>query len=227
MSPSSATSQRSTPRRQPPPRRRLPVIPLAIGVIALLAVVAVVAASLAGDDGDGGGGAGEVREVRAVTATGAPLVLLGDGSDAALGQPAPKLVGARFDGSPLRIEADGRPKVLVFLAHWCPHCQREVPVLADWLDANGVPDDVDVYGVATGTSSDRPNYPPSAWLTREGFTPPTLVDDAEGTAASAFGLSAFPFFVALDTDGRVAARASGELTTAQWEALLARAAASR
>lgn len=205
-------------RGRPPGRsRRFPVFPVVLGVIAILGVVAVVASR------DGGGGVPEgVAQTRLVTVTGDPLPPFDDaaGGDPAKGAAAPEVRGARFDGTPLRITADGRPKVLVFLAHWCPHCQREVPMLAAWLARNGLPRDVDVYGIATGSSPDRPNWPPSAWLERERFDVPTLADDDAGTVGRAFGLSGFPYFVAVGRDNRVVARVSGEIGVAGWEALL-------
>lgn len=203
--------------------RRLPVIPITIGLVVLLALVAVLA-SRGGDDDPGT--ATTVEETRPVTVEGVPLPGFDAGQDPAVGATAPNLVGAGFDGTPLEIAADGRPKVVIFLAHWCPHCQREVPVLAQWLAEHGAPDDVDLYAVATGTTPDRPNYPPSAWLEREKLTVPTLADDAIGSAAQAYGLSVYPFFVALDGDNHVIARATGELTVGQWETLLAMAAGS-
>jgi thiol-disulfide isomerase/thioredoxin len=212
---------RTTP---PPATRRLPVIPITIGIVVLLAVVAALA-SRGGDDDDGAT-VTAVEETRPVTVEGVPLPEFADGQDAAVGATAPELVGAGFDGTPVEIAADGRPKVLMFLAHWCPHCQREVPVLAQWLADNGDPEGVDLYAVATGTTPDRPNYPPSAWLEREKLTVPTLVDDATFTAAQAYGLSAYPFFVALDGDNHVIVRGTGELTVEQWEALVALAAGS-
>lgn len=212
-------------RRPPTQSRRVPVAPIVLGVIALFAVIAVVV-SRGGDGGDSETPPG-VEQTRAVEVTGSPLPPAGQGADPAVGSAAPELDGASFDGTPLRIAADGRAKVLVFLAHWCPHCQREVPVLADWLKANELPDGVDVYGVATSTNRDLPNYPPSAWLEREAFDAPTLADDADSTAAGAFGLSGFPFFVALDAQHQVVARASGELTVERWEELLDAAAGVR
>ena len=206
--------------RKAVPPRRFPVIPVTIAIVLVLGVVAVLV-SRGGDDDDAA-----VEETRPVAVQGDPVVALGDGEDPAVGTAAPQLDGAGFDGTPLRIGADGRPKVVVFLAHWCPHCQREVPVLSGWLADNGAPADVDLYGVSTGTSAERPNYPPSAWLEREDFTVPVLVDDASGTAAQAYGLSAYPFFVALDGDNRVLARTTGELTVEQWEDLVGRAAAT-
>lgn len=208
------------------PARRPPLLPVVVGVIALLAVIAVVASG--GGDGDGGaddGQAAGVEETRPVSVTGEALTKYGGDHDDAEGTAAPRLEGARFDGTPLTIGADGRAKVLVFLAHWCPHCQREVPVLVDWLAANGAPDGVDLYGIAASTTPDRPNYPPSAWLAREGWTVTTLADSADSVAGQAFGLTAFPYFVALDRENHVRARTSGELTVEQWEALLEEAAA--
>lgn len=212
-------AHRGRPRRGRPPggSRRFPVFAVVIGVVALLGVVAVVASRDGGDEVPAG-----VAQTRPVAVTGDPLPLFDDtaGSDPAKGAAAPEVRGARFDGTPLRIAADGRPKVLVFLAHWCPHCQREVPVLAAWLQRNGLPRDVDLYGIATSTSRDRPNWPPSAWLERERFDVPTLADDDAGTVARAFGLSGFPYFVAVGRDNRVVARVSGELSVVGWEALL-------
>lgn len=218
-------ARRTRSRTQNPPNRgrpppRLPLIPIIVGVISLLAVIAVIASR-------GGGGRVQqprgIEQTRPVSVRGEPLAKYGDSVDAALGAVAPQLAGARFDGTSLAISADGRSKVLVFLAHWCPHCEREVPVLADWLSTNGAPHDVDLYAIATSTTPDRPNFPPSAWLEREGWKVPTLADSTDSLAAQAFGLTVFPYFVAVDRQNHVVARLSGELTIQQWEALLGRA----
>src|SRR3546814_5923343 len=63
-----------------------------------------------------------------------------------------------------------------------------------------MPEDVDVYGVSTSTNEERPNHPPSAWLDKEGWEYPTLADSPESQTATAFGLSGFPFFVALRSE---------------------------
>ncbi len=120
----------------------------------------------------------------------------------------------------MTIKADGRPKVVVFVAHWCPHCQREVPRLSEYLRDNPVPAGVEIVTVATGTTADRPNHPPSEWLERENWPGPVLADSEDAKTAEAFGLSAYPFFVAVDKDGKVVARTSGELTTDQFAELL-------
>ena len=38
-----------------------------------------------------------------------------------------------------------------------------------------------------------------------------MTDDADGTAAGYYGLPSYPYFVALDAEGRVVTRATGEL----------------
>jgi thiol-disulfide isomerase/thioredoxin len=207
------------PSWQPRQRRVGPVLWALAVLVGLLAIAAVV---IARDDA----GTAEARsETGTVTTSGAALAELpsGGGADPAVGAQAPELRGTGFDGEARAITNDGRPKVVIFLAHWCPHCQREVPLIVDWL-RGGKPDGVDLYSVATGTSERQPNYPPSAWLAREGWTVPVLADDAGGTAARAYGVSGFPFMVFVDADGKVARRTAGELPIRQLQAEVARLA---
>jgi thiol-disulfide isomerase/thioredoxin len=182
-------------------------------------VVAVVASRSGSDDGVPAG----VQQVRPVSVSGPALPVLGDGADPAVGVAIPEVDGKDFAGDPVAIRSDGIPKLIVFLAHWCPHCRNEVPVIAGWLADKGTPEGIDLLSVSTAASKDRPNYPPSVWLEREDWTPPALVDDADGTVAQAFGLSAFPFFVAVDAGGDVVARGSGELDVEALERLVDRA----
>ncbi len=194
-----------------------------IAVIALVAVIAIVASG--GDDETTATTPPGSSEVRPATITGDPLPTFeGSEADPAVGLAAPTVAGASFDGSPVTIEP-GRVTMLVFLAHWCQHCQAEVPVLTEWEADGGVPDDVDVIGIATATTSERPNYPPSAWLAEEQFPFTVLADDPNYSVANAFGLASFPYFVVLDADGNVAARAVAELPPDELEALLAAAGA--
>lgn len=134
------------------------------------------------------------------------------GRDGAVGRPAPTLGSVDFDGRPVTAGgATGRPYALVFLAHWCPHCQAEVPRLVAVGEGEQIAG-VDVIGVPTGTSSRQPNYPPSAWLRDEDWPYPVLLDDARGSAAAAYGLTGYPFMVFVDASGTVAGRFSGELS---------------
>jgi thiol-disulfide isomerase/thioredoxin len=205
-----------------------------LALLVIVAGVIAVIASRAGDDDKvtatdagtrtTGSTAVAPAETRPVRVTGTPLPRYEGGADAAVGRVIPTLDGASFDGTPVEITADGRAKLVLFVAHWCPHCQREVPRLTEHLRADPLPADVDLITVATGTSPDRPNYPPSAWLAREQWPGRTILADSnDSRAADAFGLSAYPFFAAIDKDGKLVARTSGELTTDQFDELVARA----
>ncbi len=196
---------------------RVPVTWVVVGLIAVVALAAAVAIGITAGDDDttvetADGEVVDPIETAEVIVDGPSLPPLDNpADDPGIGMPAPELSGSSYTGEPVEILFDGRPKVVVFLAHWCPHCQRELPEIVDWLEAGGLRGDVDFYAVATAVDSTRPNFPPSAWFEDEGLDVPILMDDEDGTAATAFGLPAFPYWVALDADGTVALRVSGEL----------------
>jgi cytochrome c biogenesis protein CcmG/thiol:disulfide interchange protein DsbE len=194
----------SSDRAQTPSPRKFPLVPVVFGAVAVALVVTIILTF------QSGGGGGEAYGTP--TVTGDTLPPLGDGTDPAVGMAIPSVSGQDFDGNTVAITNDGRPKMIIMLAHWCPHCQNEVPVVQQWLDAGNLPDGVDIYSVATGTSETRDNYPPSAWLKREGWTVPVIADDPQYTVGVAFGLSAFPFWVFVSADGTVAARSTGEMS---------------
>jgi len=139
--------------------------------------------------------------------------------DPAVGMTIPTVTGKDFDGNDITISGDdGQAKVILFVAHWCPHCQREVPLLKEHLDDVPMPDDVELLTVSTSVKPGADNYPPEEWLDSEGWTAPVLADDENSAVAQAYGLSAFPYFVVVDADGKVVARASGELSTEEFDA---------
>jgi cytochrome c biogenesis protein CcmG/thiol:disulfide interchange protein DsbE len=182
---------------------------------AWLAAVVLVIAGVVATAVPAGAAPKKVEIAPKVTVTGNKLPPLTDlTGDAARGKAAPKLSGVNFNGSKTAFTPGGKPKVLVFLAHWCPHCQAEVPRIVQVASSGGT-EGVDVTAVATATSKTRDNYPPSKWFKREKWPFPVLVDTADSTAAQAYGLSAYPFLVFVAPDGTVAARVSGELAPAQ------------
>jgi thiol-disulfide isomerase/thioredoxin len=201
------------------------MVALALGAVVLLALVVALVAGGGDDATTAGGGAGsDAATTGTVVASGTPLPELTDSADdPAVGMTFPTLTGVNQEGNPMTIAPDGRPTMVLFVAHWCPHCQREVPVVQRWVDDGGLPSGVDLVSVSTAIDPSRPNYPPDAWLSREGWTAPVIVD-ADNSAAEAAGLSAYPFFVAVNADGTVAVRTSGELTTDQLDAVAARIA---
>lgn len=204
-----------------------------LGILGLVLVAGIAAVLISGGGGDDDPGdvattaedessaATESVENAAIEVAGTALVgLAREGADPAVGELAPSLTGTAVDGSPLIIENDGRPKLVAFVAHWCPHCQREVPSVAKWLADRGPIEGVDLYAVSTAVDSTRDNYPPSAWLADEGWTIPTMADSASSDAANAFGLTGFPYWVAIDGDGTVLTRLSGEQPTSVLDALV-------
>jgi thiol-disulfide isomerase/thioredoxin len=175
--------------------------------IAIAAIVAVATQSSSDDVVTG------VEEFNSVEVAGDALPeYSADVADAAVGVIAPVLTGQGFTGNKITT-TPGAPTLLVFLAHWCPHCQREVPLLVQWNRDGLVPSGVDVIGIATSSDPASPNFPPSEWLAREEFPAlwPVMTDSGEKTAAAAMGVSGFPFFVLLDSNGKVALRISGEI----------------
>ena len=157
--------------------------------------------------------AGEAAEYQPVTVTGDVLAPLGDtGVDEALGKKAPTLTGARFNGSEVSIApgTSGKPTMLVFLAHWCPHCNREVPRLVEWNDKGLVPEGLRVVGVATASRDDQANWPPSEWIQTMKWPFDIMADSQASDAAAAYGVDGYPFMVILDAEGNVVKRTSGE-----------------
>jgi thiol-disulfide isomerase/thioredoxin len=144
--------------------------------------------------------------------------------DEAIGLAAPGASGSSFTGGSVDLLNDDGGTVVVFLAHWCNVCQGEVPVIVDTLTPDNLPENVRVVAVPTGTSNLQPNYPPSAWLEREEWPFPLLVDSAEFDLASAYGVGAYPAFVVVGPDGDVRFRVTGALEPEQLQQLVQMAA---
>lgn len=201
--------------------RTLLLIAAVVGVIAVLGVV--VALVVGGDDGGGDEGGG-VDMYRPVTVDGEALapfteeIRLGDVDDPAVGEAVPVVSGLDYDGTEITIDpATDGPTMVVLLAHWCPHCNDEIPVLNEWRDSGEIPEDLDIVGVSTGVSSDAPNYPPDEWLVEMDWQWPVLADDqppddnSPPPAMSAYGGTSYPTMVLIDADGQVHQRLSGEV----------------
>ena len=217
-----------------------------VGLVAVVAVVGLVAVMVSRSSDSSAGGASSPSggtvvpngdfEYGSVDVQGTPLAAAPDGSDpsatdTAVGQALPTVIGQGFDGNQITISPDGGPQIVMAVAHWCPHCQAEVPRLQKWLDDNGMPSDVKLTAVATSNDPSRPNFPAGPWLRKEGWSVPTIIDDKPASsatsgsgsgndAAAALGVSGFPYFAVIGPDGKVVQRASGEITMTQWEALL-------
>ena len=204
-----------TPKKQPTSSgkaRSIPIVGVVVGVIVVLAVVAVV---FAGNTAVGS----EFGEPQ-VSGQLTPAPPNARSDTDATGENAPTVIGADFDGNEVRIENDGRAKAIAFLAHWCPHCQNEVPAVQSWLDSGGGVDGVDMYSVTTSMRSTGDNYPSSEWLDREGWTVPLIVDDERSSTYTAYGAGGFPFWVFVNSDGTVAVRMQGSIPIADLEQIM-------
>lgn len=206
------STTKTRPRPSAPPAKRLPIVPLAIGAVVLvLAVGLAIALATGGDDTSTTNG--DLAAFAPVTVQGTNLPGFTEtAGDPAVGEEAPLLVGETPDGTAIEVggTSAGEPTLIAFLAHWCPHCQAELPLLVD-LEEQGAFDGVRTVAVLTGTDEAAPNFPPAAWLQDEGWAGDVLVDDEGTSAGIAYGLAGYPFMVMLDADGRVVARTSGEL----------------
>jgi cytochrome c biogenesis protein CcmG/thiol:disulfide interchange protein DsbE len=198
--------------------------PVVWAIVAALVVLAgVIAVVSAGEDDEeatvgtvvttpDGEDVSSEGELQPVVVDGAPLAPFESTTgDAAIGSVAPALLGFDFDGEPVEIVPGDGPTMVVFLAHWCPHCNNEIPVLNEWRDAGLVPDGLDVVGVSTAVAPNRDFYPPSEWLDDKGWAWPVMADSEANEAAQAWGVTGFPAMMIVDEEGKVLGRASGEL----------------
>lgn len=171
--------------------------------------------------------AGYGDQVRPVTVEGDPLPPLTDShADPAIGRLIPTLTGEDYAGKPVTIGSDmGSPLLLVVLAHWCPHCNNEIPELNAVRDAGRWPDGLEVIGISSAIAPDRPNFPPERWLDDKDWTHRALADGIDSErqvfiAGDALGVTGYPFMVLVDEAGVVRGRWSGERTADELVALV-------
>jgi thiol-disulfide isomerase/thioredoxin len=195
-------------------RSRTPlIIAVVIVVVAAAAIAAVLATRGGGNDDNAGSSTGStIGGFGTVTVEGAPLDPPPDsGTDPDIGKAVPTVSGTNYQGTPVAIEPGKHgPMMIVVMAHWCPHCNREIPLLVDWKKSGKVPDGLEVVGVSTAASSQAPNYPPAEWIQKIGWDWPVIADDEQQTAAVALGTPGYPYLLFVDADGNMLARTSGE-----------------
>lgn len=187
----------------------------------MVALVVIALLAFGGDDGDDGGDG--------ISFNGVGLAALTDGPDPAVGQKAPIFVTNDLaTGERVVVGGGGGPndtaKIILFAAHWCPACQQEIPIVADWLNTNELQDGVEVVAVSTFPDATRVNHPPADWFAGVDWPYPVMADDADGSILAMFGMTRVPSWVVVDDQNVVITRVSGALDAAGLEALVGLAA---
>jgi hypothetical protein len=104
-----------TSRKKPQQQRSKAPFYVGGGILVLL-LVAFITTGLGGGNDDNGTA---TQEYGAVSVSGGPLPPFSqDTADGAVGLAMPEITGESFDGTPVTITNDGRPKVILYLAHW-------------------------------------------------------------------------------------------------------------
>jgi cytochrome c biogenesis protein CcmG/thiol:disulfide interchange protein DsbE len=187
--------------------------------------------SSASNDGSSDGDAAQgLQQNGPITVEGDPLGPFDSSlEDLAVGKAAPVISGESFDRTPITIggptaagfaATSGNATLVVFLAHWCPHCNDEIPELLALDEAGDLPEGLDVIGVSTAVDAAAENYPPSEWAVEKGWKWQMMADDEALSAIKAYGGTSFPFSVVLDAEGNVLARRAGSGTAAEIKAFL-------
>jgi len=128
---------------------------------------------------------------------------------------APSLAG---DGSVTWSDYDGVPRVLSIWAPWCPHCQKELPIIAKV--AQTFPG-VQVVTVATAVDV-APGPTPAQFVEERNLTFPVAMDDADMTLAKGLGVQGFPTVYFVGTHGTVTQVMVGERSESEWQAAFER-----
>ena len=231
---SSSTEPNPTRPAEPSASTSRRAVAITVGLLVAAGIIAlIVALAAGGDDGSSNDASstaripsGELRQVSFAETVGEALPPFDAEAaiDPAVGMKAPSITAQYFDNNEVTIDpTEGRPRIVIFLAHWCPHCQAEVIDLTEWFDTNGVPSDVEIVTISTSVDQGNANYPPSSWLIREGWPIPVLRDSDQSDLAQGYGLTGYPFMVVVGADGTVLSRSSGEVPLIAWEAKLAQA----
>jgi len=144
-----------------------------------------------------------------VAGTNLPRFVAGE-ADAALGRNIGDVSATEYYSGQDTVfgAADGKARAFMVWAHWCPFCQEELPVVAEWHGENAAEfDGFELVSVTTAMDETASN-PLLPYLDSNRFPFPVLFDD-DGRLARQLGVSAFPFWVFVAPDGTVVGRAAG------------------
>lgn len=132
------------------------------------------------------------------------------GQDTALGLKLGPVSGTHFyDGLENEFDpADGTARAWLVWAHWCPYCQQELPIVADWhINRADEYPNLELVSITTAMDDAAAN-PLVPYLEENQFTFPVLMDES-GVLTRQLGVNAFPFWVFTGPDGTVVGRTAG------------------
>jgi cytochrome c biogenesis protein CcmG/thiol:disulfide interchange protein DsbE len=133
-----------------------------------------------------------------------------------VGQPAPAVALPDLAGREVTLAAlRGRAVALNFWATWCQPCKEELPALAEaWREARG--SCVEFVGVTEESSREDA----VAEVARHEL-PYSVVLDADGAVARAYGVTGLPRTYLIDAEGNLRKVFSGRISRAQLEKAMA------
>ena len=128
--------------------------------------------------------------------------------DPAVGLIAPAVTGVDGSGETVTFGSVGAPE-LVIIATVNDNSEGTVDAAASLIDASGRVSGVDTILVVSGEGTAA-----LKWLGSSGWQGRALIDNSGSILLDSYGVSLTPHVVAIDADGRIAARASGTLDPA-------------
>jgi thiol-disulfide isomerase/thioredoxin len=119
-----------------------------------------------------------------------------------VGEKAPGFTTETVGGSSVSVEGDARATMLVFFATWCPHCQKEAPVMSELESQYD-----GLRMVMVGIDGEDDPEKVQRFVEEYDIESPAVYEPGLG---SEFGISGYPTTYVLDGDNRVVGAHSGE-----------------
>lgn len=133
-----------------------------------------------------------------------------DGGLIPVGEQAPPFTARTVDGGNVSVGGgESQTTMLVFFATWCPHCQKEAPVIRDLEEQY---DGLRV--VMAGIDGEDDPAKVEAFVDEYGIEGPAVYEPSLG---SEYNVSGYPTVYVLDGNGEVVGAHSGEAPRAVFE----------
>ncbi len=144
--------------------------------------------------------------ILAAVGIGVSAVLAGCSSGPRAGEPAPSFSAMDSQGQTVELASyEGRVTVLDFWATWCGPCRKAMPHVQALHEQYADNPDVAVVGVHVDANYRFAN--PADYFDDNGYTFDLIPDGRE--IAAAYGVSAVPQFVVIDSEGTIVHRQTG------------------